>query len=140
MKRKTVYVAMAADILHHGHIRLIKTAQKYGEVTLGLLTDEAIAEYKRVPVMKFAERKAVIECIQGVTKVVPQKSFDYIPNLKKIKPAYVVHGDDWKSGVQSEMRRRVIEVLKGWGGRLIEPRYTKGISSTELIRRIRSAV
>lgn len=132
-KAKTVYVGMSADIIHHGHIRIIDTARKYGKVIIGLLTDQAIASYKRVPILNFKQRKQVIENITGVHKVIAQKTLDYVENLEKIKPDFVVHGDDWKTGVQQETRERVISTLKKWGGRLIEPKYTTGVSSTDII-------
>jgi phosphoenolpyruvate phosphomutase len=131
-----VYVGMAADILHSGHIRLLKAAHPYGKIIVGLLTDNTIEEYKRVPCISYRQRKIVVENIKWVSKVVPQASFDYVPNLRKLKPKYVVHGSDWRRGIQKEMRSRVIKVLKEWGGRLVEPPYTKGISSTLLIERI----
>jgi len=124
---------MAADFIHIGHINIIKEASKYGEVIIGLLTDRAIASYKRIPLTTWEERKAVVENIKGVSKVVPQDTVDYVENLRKYKPDFVVHGDDWKTGTLKETRKRVIEVLKEWGGKLIEPPYTKGISSTLLI-------
>lgn len=128
-----VYVGMSADLVHHGHVNIIQEARKLGKVVVGLLTDEAIASYKRVPLLKYEQRKRVVENLAGVDRVIPQKTLDYVPNLKKVKPAFVVHGDDWKTGVQRETRARVIKVLKGWGGRLVEPAYTTGISSSELI-------
>lgn len=134
---KIVYVGMSADIIHPGHLNIIKEARKYGEVIVGVLTDAAIASYKRLPYLDFEQRKIIVENIKGVSKVVPQETLDYVPNLKKYKPDYVVHGDDWKSGVQADIRRRVIETLAEWGGKLIEPPYTKGISSTKLINAIR---
>ncbi len=133
IQSKIVYVAMSADIVHSGHLNIIDNAKKYGDITLGLLTDSAIASYKRVPLMNFAERKAIISSIKGVNKVIPQNTLDYVPNLIKLKPDFVIHGDDWKSGVQKITRDRVIKVLKKWGGKLIEIPYTKGISSTQLI-------
>jgi phosphoenolpyruvate phosphomutase len=129
---KTVYVGMSADLVHPGHLNVLKTAKKYGKVTVGLLTDAAIASYKRIPYMEFKQRKKVIKRIKGVSKVVPQETLDYVPNLRKLKPDYVVHGDDWKEGVQRETRQRVIDTLAEWGGELIEVPYTKGISSTQL--------
>jgi phosphoenolpyruvate phosphomutase len=129
---KTVYVGMSADLVHPGHLNVLKTAARYGEVTVGLLTDKAIASYKRIPYMEFAQRKEVIESINGVSRVVPQHTLDYVPNLREYKPDYVVHGDDWKEGVQRETRQRVIDTLAEWGGELIEVRYTEGISSTAL--------
>lgn len=132
MKRKTVYVGMSADLIHPGHLNIINEARKLGDVVIGLLTDKAIASYKRLPSMSYKQRKIVIENIKGVNKVVSQETLDYAPNLKKIKPDYVVHGDDWKTGIQKHVRERVINTLKEWGGKLIEVGYTKGISSTQL--------
>lgn len=128
--KKTVYIGMSADIVHSGHINLINEARKLGDVTVGLLTDEAIASYKRIPFMKYSQRLAVISNIKGIKEVVPQKTLDYRDNLLMIKPDFVVHGDDWKEGVQRETRQQVIEALTGWGGELIEVEYTKGVSSS----------
>ncbi|MBN2460076.1 MAG: phosphoenolpyruvate mutase [Candidatus Cloacimonetes bacterium] len=129
---KKVYVGMSADIIHPGHLNIISKARVLGEVIVGLLTDKAIASYKRLPFLSYNQRKIIVENIKGVTRVIPQYTLDYIPNLRKIKPDYVVHGDDWKTGVQREIRDRVIATLSEWGGELIEPRYTPGISSTKL--------
>jgi phosphoenolpyruvate phosphomutase len=129
---KIVYVGMSADLIHPGHLNIIKEANKHGEVTIGLLTDKAIASYKRVPFMNFDQRFEIIMNIKGVKNVVPQDSLDYSENLEKIKPDFVVHGDDWKDGVQSSTRKKVIDLLSEWGGKLIEVPYTKGISSTFL--------
>jgi len=129
---KKVYVAMAADLIHPGHLNIIKKARELGEVTLGLVTDKAIASYKRLPFMSFNQRKIIMENIKGIKEVISQETLDYVPNLRKIKPDYVVHGDDWRTGVQKETRQRVIEALKEWGGQLVEVPYTQGISSTKL--------
>ena len=129
---KKVYVGMSADLIHHGHLNIINEARKLGEVTLGLLTDEAIASYKRLPFLTYEQRKVIMENIKGVSQIVPQETLDYIPNLRKLKPDYVVHGDDWREGVQKETRQRVIDALKEWGGELVEVPYTHGISSTQL--------
>lgn len=130
--KKIVYVAMSADLIHPGHLNIIQEARKYGDVIIGLLTDEAIASYKRLPYMSFKQRKIIIENIKGINAVEPQHTLDYVPNLEKIKPDYVIHGNDWKKGIQQETRNRVIETLKKWGGELIEIPYTTGISSTKL--------
>lgn len=135
MKDK-VYVGMSADLIHPGHLNIIKEASKYGDVIIGLLTDKAIASYKRLPHLEYAQRKEIIENIKGVSQVVPQETLDYRPNLEKIKPRYVVHGDDWREGVQRETRQNVIDCLKSWGGELIEVPYTAGISSTKLNKAI----
>jgi phosphoenolpyruvate phosphomutase len=129
---KKVYVGMSADLIHPGHLSIIGVARELGDITIGLLTDEAIASYKRLPFMSYEQRKIVVENIRGVTNVIPQTTLDYTQNLLDIRPDYVVHGDDWKDGIQSSVRDRVVEVLKQWGGELIEPKYTEGISSTQL--------
>ena len=132
-----VYVGMSADLIHPGHINILNEASKYGSVIVGLLTDEAIASYKRLPSLTYEQRKHIIENIKGVDEVIPQTTLDYVENLKKIKPSYVVHGDDWKTGVQSKVRDRVIKCLEEWGGELIEPEYTKNISSTLLHKNLK---
>ncbi len=129
---KKVYVGMSADLIHPGHLNIINEARKLGEVIVGLLTDKAIASYKRLPTLKYEQRKMIIQNIKGVTQVVPQDELDYTANLLKYKPDFVVHGDDWKDGVQKETRQKVIDTLKQWGGKLHEVPYTKGISSTKL--------
>ena len=129
---KKVYVGMCADLIHHGHLNIINNAKKYGSVTVGLLTDSAIASYKRLPALNYEQRKIIVENIKGVDKVIPQETLDYIPNLEKIKPDYVVHGDDWKKGVQKQVRQKVINKLNEWGGNVIDVPYTKNISSTKL--------
>lgn len=129
---KTVYVGMSADLVHPGHLNIIKKAATLGEVTIGLLTDQAIASYKRVPFMTFEQRQQVVESIKGVTRVVPQPTLDYVPNLQELKPNFVVHGDDWQQGVQKNVRQSVIDCLAQWQGELVELPYTQGISSTAL--------
>ncbi len=123
---------MSADLIHPGHMNILKIAASYGNITVGLLTDEAIATYKRLPLMTFDQRRVVIENIKGVKEVIPQETLDYEKNLKMIKPDYVIHGDDWKDGVQKSTREKVITILKEWKGELIEIPYTEGISSTKL--------
>ena len=128
----TVYVGMSADLVHPGHINILNQAAELGEVTVGLLTDEAIASYKRLPHMTYEQRKQVVENLKGVARVVPQESLDYVPNLERLRPDFVVHGDDWRTGVQQRTRQRVIDALEQWDGRLVEIPYTPGISSTQL--------
>lgn len=128
---KKVYVGMSADIIHHGHLNIINEAAKLGTVTVGLLTDAAIASYKRLPFLSYEHRAIVVSNIKGVDKVIPQTTLDYIPNLEKIRPDYVVHGDDWKKGIQQKTRQQVIDCIAKWDGKLIEIPYTKGVSSTK---------
>ena len=132
-----VYVGMSADLIHPGHLNIIKEASKLGDVIVGLLTDKAIASYKRLPALRFEQRKLIIESIKGVVEVVAQDELDYSSNLRKYKPDFVVHGDDWQKGVQQQTRQIVIDTLAEWGGKLHEVPYTKGISSTQLNQSIK---
>ncbi len=129
---KSVYVGMSADLIHPGHLNILDHAASLGEVTVGLLTDRAIASYKRLPHMTFEQRQAVVAALRSVHRVVPQETLDYVENLRRYKPDFVVHGDDWRHGVQRKTRQRVIDALAEWGGELVEPTYTEGISSTQL--------
>lgn len=134
---KSVYVGMSADILHKGHLNILKEAYSLGTVIVGLLTDEAIASYKRVPFLSFEQRKELIESVKYVSSVVQQNSLDYVANLELIRPNYVLHGDDWREGVQRETRQRVIDTIAKWGGELVEVPYTAGISSTAVQKAIK---
>lgn len=127
---KNVYVGMSADLIHHGHLNIIKVARQHGRVTIGLLTDAAIASYKSLPHLPFEQRQLIVGSLKGVDEVVPQESLDYVPNLERYRPDFVVHGDDWRTGVQRVTRQRVIDALAQWGGELIEVPYTAGISSS----------
>ena len=142
-KKKIIYVGLSADILHEGHINILKAANKLGDVIVGLLTDKAISSYKKFPLLNYKQREIILKNIKMVKKVIPQTTLDYRPNLKQVMPNFVVHGDDWKTGVQKKTRNQVILTLKKWGGKLIELKYTKNISSTsiksKLINRITPA-
>ena len=134
--KKKVYVGMSADIIHHGHINIINIAKSYGNVIVGLLNDKAITSYKRIPINSFENRKKLVSSINGVYDVVKQEELDYTNNLNKIKPDYVVHGDDWKEGPQKQTRENIINQLKNWNGKLIEVPYTPNISTTAIINKI----
>ncbi len=131
---KIVYIPMCADIVHAGHLNIIKEGQKRGDVIVGLLTDEAIASKKRLPFMDYEQRFEVVSNIKGVDKVVPQDTPDYRPNLRKLKPDFVVHGDDWRK----EAKQQVVDTISKWGGKLVELKYTEGISSTALHQKLKS--
>ncbi len=137
VEKKSVYIAMSADFVHNGHINVIEEGAKYGDVIIGLLTDEVIASYKRMPLLDYETREKIFSNIKNVTKVVKQSTLDYTDNLEKLKPDYVVHGDDWKQGIQSLVRENVIKTLAKWGGELIEVPYTKGVSCTDLEQQYR---
>ncbi len=129
---KTVYLGMIGDIMHPGLINIINEATKYGDVMIGLFTDKAIATHKRLPYLTYDQRKQVIENIKGVSSIVPQEDWSYVPNLVKYKPDYIIHGDDWLYGPDKYIRDEVFKVMKAMGGKVIEIPYTKGISASGL--------
>lgn len=129
---KTVYLGITGDIIHPGIINIIKEGAKLGELTIGLLTDSAIATHKSLPYLTYEQRKEVVEDIKGVARVVPQEDWSYVPNLKKYKPDFMIHGDDWKTNYLSKIREECFEVMKEWNGQIVEIPYTKGINSTAL--------
>ncbi len=135
---KTVYLGMTADIIHPGIINILNEAAKIGEVTVGLLTDSAIALHKRLPYLSYEQRKQVVENLKGVARVVPQEDWSYVPNLRKYKPDCIIHGDDWKTGPLSKIRDEVISTMKELGGEVVEVPYTKGINSTALSETLKS--
>ena len=135
--KKIVYVPMAADIIHPGHLNIIKEASNLGYVIVGLFTDKAIASYKRVPFMNYEQRKIIVEGLKGVDEVVPQDEKEYDNNLLKYKPHYLVHGDDWKDGPLASGREKAIKLMASWKGEVIEPKYTKNISSTQINKRLK---
>lgn len=137
MDKKLVYVPMAADIIHTGHLNIIKESAKLGYVMVGLFSDKAIASYKRVPLMNYEQRKQIVESLKGVDEVVIQDEKDYSANLKQYKPNFLVHGSDWNTGPLNEERQKAIALMESWGGKVIEPEYTKGISSTKLNKNLK---
>ena len=122
---KTVYMSFSTDVIHGGHTSIIQKAAQLGELTIGMLTDDVVASYKRFPVLRYEERVKLLESIKGVSRVVPQTSLSYAENLRKLKPDYVVHGDDWVTGFQKPIREEVIKVLAEYGGKLVEYPYTE---------------
>ena len=121
---KTVYMSFSTDMLHSGHIAIIEKAAALGQLTIGVLTDQVIASYKRYPLLSYEERVNMLQSIRGVYRTVEQNSLSYADNLRKLRPDYVVHGDDWKSGVQKPIRDEVVSILNEYGGELVEYPYS----------------
>jgi phosphoenolpyruvate phosphomutase len=126
--KKKIYVPMGADIIHEAHLNIIRKAKQYGDIIIGLFSDKAIFEYKRLPLISYEQRYEMMKKIKGIMMIVKQDSWDYSENLKKIKPDYLIHGDDWKTGIQKEMRKKVIKIMSSWNGKVIEVPYSKNIS------------
>lgn len=136
---KRVYTCISSDVVHEGILNVIEEASKLGDVTVGILTDEVIASYKRLPFLNTESRRAVYENIKGVENVVEQTTLSYRENLLALKPDCVVHGDDWRSGFQSSIRQEVIDTLAEWGGELVEIPYTQGVSMSGLETSLKEA-
>ena len=123
---RTVYMNFATDILHSGHINLIRRATRFGKLIIGVLSDEAVASYQRFPMIPFEERKSLFETLKGVHKVVEQRTLSLRENLERYRPNYVVHGDNWLRGFQRPLRDETVEVLASYGGQLIEFPFARG--------------
>ena len=134
----SVYIGMTIDILHHGHINIIEQARQYGDLIIGLLTDAAVADHKRLPYLPYEQRKKIVENIKGVTRVVLQDEWDYAPNLKRYRPDFMVHGTDWLEGPLAPYRQKALDALTEYGGKLIEIPYTQGVSSQALNSQLQS--
>jgi phosphoenolpyruvate phosphomutase len=121
---KTVYTCFCTDIIHDGHLNIIKQARKYGRVIVGALSDAALIRYNKFPTLSFEERKKLYETLDGVEQVVIQDSVMYDDVMEKLHPDYVVHGDNWKEGPESAIRDNVLKCIETYGGELIEVKYT----------------
>lgn len=122
---KTVYTCFCTDIIHAGHLNIINEAKKYGDVIVGVLTDEAMIRYNRFPIKTFEERKAMVEELEGVSKVIIQDTVLYDKVIAELKPDYVIHGDNWKTDEPlMAIRANVEKLLKEYGGEIIDVPYT----------------
>lgn len=138
IESRTVYMCFSTDIIHGGHIAIIKKAHKLGKLIIGVLSDEAVASYKRLPLVPAPERKRLFENIAGVYKVVDQDTLSYTDNLEKYKPSIVVHGDDWVTGFQKPIRDEVVSFLASYGGKLVEYPYSSDDKYKDIEVRTRS--
>ena len=138
LHQRTVYLCFSTDILHSGHMAIIQKAKHLGRLIIGVMTDEAVARYKRMPLVPYTERRAMFENIAGVYQVVPQETLSYRENLEKYRPTFVVHGDDWCTGVQKPIRDEVVSVLASYGGQLVEYPYMHDQKFEEIEKRLSS--
>lgn len=138
LSQRTVYLCFSTDILHSAHIALLRRARRLGRVIVGVMTDEAVAAYKRFPLIPYAERKAVFESLGGVWRVVPQRTLSYKENLETYRPDFVVHGDDWQTGFQRPIRDEAAEILASYGGQLVEYPYARDARYEALEKRARA--
>lgn len=146
MTERVIYIGMSADIVHVGHVNIIKTANKMiadgkaDRLIIGLLTCEAIESYTRKTIVPWEPRRRLLLALKGVDTVKAQPTLDYEPNLRLFKPIYCIHGSDWNDprSAQYATHLDVIKTLQEWGGELIEPKYTKRISTTHIINEVAS--
>lgn len=138
IESRKVYMCFSTDIIHGGHIAIIKKAQKLGKLIIGVLSDEAVTSYKRLPLVPASERKVMFENVAGVYKVVDQNTLSYKENLEVLKPDIVVHGDDWCTGFQKPIRDEVVSILASYGGRLVEYPYSNDQKYADIQARTRS--
>ena len=138
IESRTVYMCFSTDIIHGGHIAIIKKAQKLGRLIIGVMSDEAVMSYKRLPLVPASERKKLFETISGVYKVVDQNKLSYRENLLKYHPDIVVHGDDWCQGFQKPIRDEVVSILAEYGGKLVEYPYSDDDKYKDIQARTRS--
>lgn len=137
IESRKVYMCFSTDVIHGGHIAIIQKAKKLGKLIIGVLSDEAISTYKRLPILPASERKVMFENIAGVYKVVDQDTLSYKDNLKALRPDIVVHGDDWCKGFQKPIRDEVVSILASYGGKLVEYPYNNDVKYTEIEARTR---
>lgn len=132
----TVFVPMAADIVHAGHINILNVSRQHGRVIVGLMSDQGLQSYKRTPILSYDQRVAVVRSFSQVDEIIQLDGKDYSGPLMRIKPNFMVHGSDWSdpSSPQFHSRKMAIQLMATWGGQVIEPEYTRGISTTDIIK------
>lgn len=121
---KTVYACFTTDVIHEGHINIINEAKKYGELVVGVLTDEAMVSFDRFPTISFEERIELVKNTPGVDRVIKQDKVMYDDVIAQIHPDYVIHGDNWLEGPTRAIRNNVEKLLSTYGGQIIDVPYT----------------
>ena len=134
---KTVYMLFATDVIHEGHINVVKEAKKYGNVIGGVLCDAAMIRFNRFPTVSFDERVRMVKDIPEVDEVIVQNETLYENTLRKIKPDYVIHGDNWCEGPEKAIRDNAIKVMNELGGEVIEVPYTRNENVKKIDDRIK---
>ena len=130
LKKPIVFLPMAADILHYGHIRILNKSSLFGSVVIGLMTDKGIASYKKKSFFSYKKRFEVLSSLKKIELIIPLEGLIYIEIAEILKPKYFVHGSDWRNGPQAKVRLGLKKIMSNWNGKLLEFPYTKDISST----------
>lgn len=137
LKRPYVFIPMSADFFHHGHVNLLLKSKKFGNIIVGLMTNAGIKSYKkRNPFFNYDQRKKVLDEIKCIKKIIPLNGLEYAKTARKYKLDYFVHGDDWKKGPQSNERQILIETMRKWNGKVLEFKYTEGVSSSKIKKKL----
>ena len=134
---KTVYTCFTTDVIHEGHLNIIRQARKYGQVIVGVLTDQAMIRFDRFPTIPFEERLALVKGLEGISRVVVQDTILYDEIVRQLRPDYVIHGDNWLTGPQKVIRDNVEALLGAYGGQLIDVPYTYSENITRIDRQMR---
>ena len=133
LKKPHVFIPMAADLFHHGHINILLKAKKFGSVIVGLMTDKGILSYKKKkPINKYSDRKKILKQLKCVDFIIPINGLVYTKFARHYKFDFFVHGDDWKKNIQSSQRIALIKLMKDWNGKVLEFKYTKNVSSSKI--------
>ena len=139
ISKPIVFVPMAADVFHHGHVNILLKAKKYGNIVVGLMTDKGIKKYKKkYPLIKFKNRKKVLEQIKCIERIIPIDGLEYLKFAKFYKFDYFIHGNDWKKNIQSDVRKKLIILMKKWRGKVVDLPYTKNISSSIIRKKLKN--
>ncbi|WP_195282607.1 phosphoenolpyruvate mutase [Harryflintia acetispora] len=138
MNNKTVYLSFSTDMLHGGHIKIIKKAAELGRLVVGVVSDEAVASFKHYPIIPFEDRKCLFESITDVDRVIEQKTLSYKGVIESLKPDIIVHGDDWRQGFQKPLRDEVVDLLSHYGGKLVEFPYSSDEKYKDIEKRLQS--
>ena len=140
IEERVVYMCFSTDILHSGHMAIIKRARRYGKLIIGVLSDAAVTSYKRVPLLSQQERMAMFRGVAGVFQVVPQETLSYQDNILRYHPEFGIHGDDWRGGVQTPIRDEVGSLLANYGGRLLEYPYAADARYLAIDKQVRAGM
>lgn len=133
VKKPWVFVPMSADILHKGHINILKRAKKFGNIIVGLMTDTGIESYKKkTPMFKYKDRALVISSLKYVDQVIPLEGLKYHEIQSHFKFDFFIHGDDWKKGPQKISRKKLLNVAKNTNCQVVDIPYTRGVSSSKI--------
>lgn len=132
-----VYTALGTDVIHEGHLNILRHAQEYGTVIVGALSDKALIRYSRFPTVPQEERVKLYESLEGVSRVIIQDDYLYDDVIATLKPDYVVHGDNWQNGPERAIRNNIEGLLATYGGTLIEVPYTRSEQARKVDQQLR---